>query len=57
MRESLIFKWETEKERAARHRRIPAKQKLEWLYQINEFVNKFSSAKTRKIRQALRNAR
>jgi len=53
-RKSLITKWETEEERLKRFMKIPAKKKLEWLYQINEFVNKFSSAGQKKIRQKLR---
>ena len=50
----MIFKWETEDERILRFMGIPIKKKLEWLYEINKFLNKFSSAKVRKIRQKLR---
>ncbi len=50
----MIFKWETEDERILRFMRIPVKRKLEWLYEMNKFLNKFSSEKIRKIRQKLR---
>jgi hypothetical protein len=50
----MIFRWETDKERTLRFMRIPARKKLEWLYQINEFIHKFSSKKQEKIRQRLR---
>jgi hypothetical protein len=50
----MIFIWETDKERLLRFMRIPARKKLEWLYQINEFIHKFSSKKQEKIRQKLR---
>lgn len=50
----MIFEWESDKARLLRHMKIPAKKKLEWLYQMNEFVNKFSSKKQQKIRQRLR---
>ena len=50
----MIFKWETEDERMLKFMSFPAKKKLAWLYEINKFLNKFSSQKTRKIRQKLR---
>lgn len=50
----MIFKWETEDERALRFMSIPVKKKLECLYEMNKFLNKFSSVKIRKIRQKLR---
>ena len=53
---SIITKWETEEERLTRFMKIPAKKKLEWLYQINEFVNKFSSSSQKKLRQKLRSS-
>ncbi len=50
----MIFEWESDEARLSRYMKIPAKKKLEWLYQMNEFVNKFSSKKQQKIRQRLR---
>lgn len=50
----MIFKWETEDERIFRFMKISVKKKLEWLYEINEFLNKFSSKKIKKIRQKLK---
>jgi hypothetical protein len=50
----MITKWETEEEKLSRYMKIPAKKKLEWLYQMNKFINKFSSKKTIKIRRAMR---
>lgn len=50
----MIFKWETEDERIFRFMSIPVKKKLAWLYEINKFLIKFSSGKTREIRRKLR---
>lgn len=50
----MIFKWESDEARLLRHMKIPAKKKLEWLYQMNEFINRFSSKTQKKIRQRLR---
>jgi len=45
----MISRWETEEEKLLRFMKIPAKKKLEWLYEINKFVSKFSiSRKKRK---------
>lgn len=48
------FQWETPKERLLRGMRLSPKQKLEWLWQINQFVYKYSTPTTRRIRQKLR---
>lgn len=53
----MIFKWESDEKRLLRLMKIPAKKKLEWLYQMNVFVNKFSSEKQKKLRQSLRKTR
>lgn len=53
----MIFKWESEKERLLRFIKIPPKEKLEWLYQMNEFVAKFSSKSQQQIRHKLRENR
>lgn len=50
----MIFKWESEEERLLRFMKIPPIRKLEWLYQMNEFIHRFSSKKQGKIRQKLR---
>ncbi|MDI6606799.1 MAG: hypothetical protein QME65_06645 [Candidatus Omnitrophota bacterium] len=50
----MNFKWESEEERILRFMKIPARKKLEWLRQINEFVHRFSSKRREKIRQRLR---
>ena len=50
----MIFKWESEKERLLRFMKIPAKKKLEWLRQMNEFSARFLPEKSRIIRQKLR---
>ena len=49
----MIFKWETEEERLLRFMKIPAKKKLEWLRQMQEFTLKCLSKKGKKIRQKL----
>ena len=53
----MTFEWESEKERLLRFMRIPPRKKLEWLYQINEFINKYSSKQSRAIRRKLRENR
>lgn len=36
----MICKWESREERLLRFMRISPKKKLEWLLEINEFLNK-----------------
>ncbi len=50
----MIFQWESEEERLLRFMKIPPKKKLEWLRQMNEFMVRCSSRKTRLIRWKLR---
>lgn len=50
----MIFKWEKEEERLLRFMKIPPKKKLEWLRQMNEFIVKCSSKRTKLIRWKLR---
>lgn len=50
----MIFKWESEEERLLKFMRIPPKKKLEWLFQMNRFLHRFSSKKQERIRQKLR---
>lgn len=50
----MIFKWESEEERLLRFMRVPAKKKLEWLRQMNEFIVKCSSKRSKLIRWKLR---
>ena len=53
----MKFKNESEKKRILSLMKIHPAKKLEWLRQMNEFVAKFSSKKTIKIRHKLREAR
>jgi len=50
----MKFGWETDKERLLKHIKMSPKKKLEWLHEINEFIDKFSSKSTKDIRQRLR---
>jgi len=50
----MIFSWEREEEKLLRFMRIPAKKKLEWLYQMNRFLCKALTKKQKDIRQRLR---
>ncbi len=50
----MKFKWETRDEHLLRYMRLPAKKKLEWLREINEFTAKYSSKRTKQIRSKLR---
>lgn len=50
----MTFNWESEKERLLKFIKIPAKKKLEWLYQMNEFVTKCSSKKDLSNRRKFR---
>ena len=47
----MISKWESEEERLLRLMKIPARKKLEWLYEMNKFVHKFSLKKQSAIRK------
>lgn len=38
----MIFKWESEDERALRLMRILPQKKLEWLYEMSRFMRKFT---------------
>jgi len=53
----MIFNWESEEERILRFMEIPPKKKLEWLYQMNKFLNKYSPEKNKMIRKELRQER
>ena len=50
----MIFRWETEEERLLRLMRIPPYKKLEWLRQMNEFIAKYSTKRSKAIRKKLR---
>lgn len=41
----MIFKWPTDKERIREYMRIPPKKKMQWLYQMREFMCKVSLSK------------
>lgn len=49
----MITVWESKKDRLKRFMAISPKKKLEWLLQMNEFSNKFTPKKNKKIRQKL----
>lgn len=53
----MIFKWETEEERLLRFMKISPKKKLEWLWQMNEFITKASSKRDMLLRRKLREIR
>ena len=50
----MIFKWETEEERLKRHMKISPKKKLEWLRQMNDFIEKFTTKKQKSIIRKLK---
>lgn len=50
----LENQWETSDEKLLRNMRLSPKQKLEWLWEINQFLFKYSTPKTRRTRQRLR---
>ena len=53
----MISGWETDEERLLRFVKIPPKEKMEWLYRMNEFINKYSSKQTAAIRRKIREPR
>lgn len=50
----MIFKWESEEDRLRRFMKIPPRKKLEWIYQMNVFLNKCATPKVKAIRRKLR---
>jgi len=50
----MIKKWESKTARLKKMVNISPKKKLEWLRQMNEFTNKFSSPKAKRIRRILK---
>ena len=53
----MIFEWESESERLIKAMKISPKKKLEWLRQMNEFSEKYTPSKTKKIRRKLKASR
>ncbi len=53
----MIFKWESEEERLLRFMKVSPKKKLEWLRQMNEFIEKASSKKDLLLRRKMRQTR
>ena len=45
----MISRWPTDKERIREYMGIPVKKKMEWLYQMNRFMQKvsFSNSKVK----------
>ncbi len=52
-----LFKWESEEERLLKFMNVHPKKKLEWLYQMNKFVDKYSTKQNKLIRQKIRETR
>jgi|GEM_PF-1093666 len=50
----MIFEWETEDQRLLKYMRIPAQKKLEWLKTFQDFQRKHLTAKSKRVRQALK---
>ncbi len=50
----MNFNWESEKEKVFRWMQVPAKKKLEWLLEMNEFSQKYTPPQNKKIRRKLR---
>jgi len=50
------FQWETEQEKLLRFKRIPAKKKLEFLWQMHELIRSAYTKKRRKIFWKMREA-
>jgi hypothetical protein len=53
----MIYKWESEEERLLRFMRISPKTKMEWLREMNDFIAKSSTERSRLIRRRLRETR
>ena len=53
----MTFQWESSKERLLRFMKIPAQQKMEWLYQMHEFMLRTSNRRLKAIRLELRKKR
>lgn len=50
----MIYQWESQNERLLRFMKIPPQQKMEWLYQMHEFMLRTSSRRLKAIRLELR---
>jgi predicted Fe-S protein YdhL (DUF1289 family) len=50
-------RWETREEKLLRWMKVPAKRKMEILYELHQMAVKNKSKKTRRIRLALKRAR
>ena len=53
----MKFRWETEEERLKRFMKIPARKKLEWLREMNEFSSRHLPKKTRSVYLKLKRMR
>lgn len=53
----MIFKWETQEERLRKFMRISPKKKMEWLYQMHEFLRKALTKKSIATYRRLREIR
>lgn len=53
----MNFGWESQEERLLRFMRISPKKKMEWLYEMHEFLRKGLTKKTLEIHNKLRENR
>jgi hypothetical protein len=50
----MIFKWESQEQRLKRFMRISPKKKMEWLYQMHEFLRSVLTKKNIEVYRKLR---
>lgn len=50
----MIFEWETTEERLNKFIKIPPKEKMEWLRQMLEFIDKFSTKSVLELKRKLK---
>ena len=53
----MKFRWETEKEKIKKYLAMSTKNKLEWLYDINEFLFKYTRKNIKSARRNLKKSR
>jgi hypothetical protein len=53
----IDFGWETQTERLKRHMSIPPKKKLELLYKLNRFTQKYAVQSSSKLNKRIKEAR
>ena len=53
----MIFSWENKQDRVKRHMKISSEKKLELLYQMRAFTEKYTPKKNQKIRSILKKSK